>query len=63
VLRGEARKKICRCSGSAPEFVKDAFHRESQVLVVAIDGSWILSSARGGDVLSGGEQRFDRFLS
>ena len=43
--------------------MKDTVHGESQVMVVAIDGSWVLSSMGGGDFLSGGEQRFDSFVA
>ena len=32
-------------------------------MVVAIDGSWVLSSAGRGDFLSSGEQRLDDFVS
>jgi hypothetical protein len=43
--------------------MKDALHGESQVLVVTIDGSWVLFSLVGGDLLSSGEQRFDGFVA
>src|ERR1700675_376518 len=49
-----ARQKSCRSSGCDPEFMEDALHREPQVMVVVIDGSWILSAMAGGDVRSGG---------
>jgi hypothetical protein len=43
--------------------MEDALHREPQVIVVAIDGSWILSAMAGGDVLGGREQWFDGFVA
>ncbi len=41
--------------------MKDALHGKLQVLVVAVDRSWVLSSAGGTDVLSGCKQRLDGF--
>ena len=43
--------------------MKDAVHGESQLMVVAIYGSWVLSSVGGSDFLNGGEQRLDGFVS
>jgi len=43
--------------------MKDALHGASQVLVVAIDGARDLYSVGWGDLLSGGEQRLEGFLS
>src|SRR6476620_419158 len=62
-LRAKPDKKICRTSGSDPKFVKDALHGGSQVLVVAVDGPWILSSAGWRDFLCGGEQWFDGLVA
>ena len=38
--------------------MKDALHGESQVQIVAIDGSWVLSSIGWGNLLSSGENGF-----
>ena len=54
-LRAKPDKNICRLSGCDAEFVKDALHGVSQVVVVAIDGSWVLCTVGGGDFLSGRE--------
>ena len=54
-LRAKPDKNICRLSGCDAEFVKDALHGVSQVMVVAIDGSWVLCTVGGGDFLSGRE--------
>ena len=43
--------------------MKDALHGEPQVLVVAVDCSWVLSSMGGGEFLSSGQQRFDGFVA
>ena len=43
--------------------MKDALHGGSQVLVVAVDGPWILSSAGWRDFLCGGEQWFDGLVA
>ena len=43
--------------------MKDALHSDPQVLVMAIDGAWFLASMGWGDLLSGGEQRFDGFVA
>ena len=43
--------------------MKDALHGESQILVVAVDGSWVLSSMGGGEFLSSGQQRFDGLVA
>ena len=43
--------------------MKDALHGESQVQIVAIDGSWVLSSMGWGDLLSSGEERFYSFVA
>jgi hypothetical protein len=43
--------------------VKDAVHGESQLILVAIYGSRVLSSVGGSDFLDGGEQRLDGFVS
>lgn len=43
--------------------MKDTSHRGSHVLVVAIDGPWVLPSACWSDFLRGREQRFDGFVA
>ena len=52
-LRAKPDKKICRLSGCDAEFVKDALHGVSQVMVVAIDGSWVLCTVGWRDFLRG----------
>ena len=43
--------------------MKDALHGEPQVLVVAVDGSWVLSSIGGGEFQGSGQQRFDGLVA
>src|SRR6201997_4964861 len=43
--------------------MKDALHSESQIPVVAVDGSWMLCSTGGGEFLSSGQQRFDGLVA
>ena len=50
-------------SGCDPEFMEDALHGASQIEVVVIDGSRVLSSAGCGDFLSCGEEWFDGFVA
>src|ERR1700733_3266536 len=60
---GRSPTKNLSLSGCNPEFMKDALHGASQVQVVAIDGLRVLSSVGWGDLLSGGEERFDGFVA
>jgi hypothetical protein len=43
--------------------MKDALHGVPQVLVVAVDGSWVLSPMGRGELLSSGQQRFDGLVA
>jgi len=62
-LRAKPGKKLCRTSCSKADLAKDALHGASQVMVVAIDGSWVLPAMAGQGFLSGGEERLDGFVA
>jgi hypothetical protein len=46
-----------------PEFMEDAFHCNSDGLVVGVDRFWVVRPACWVASLSGGQERFDSFVS
>jgi hypothetical protein len=45
VLQGEADKKIVDRSNGEPEFMEDAFHCDSDGLVMGVDWFWVVRPA------------------
>ena len=43
--------------------MKDTLHRDSDGMVVGVDRSWVVRAAGWAEWLSGGEKRFDGFVS
>ena len=50
-------------SSGEPEFMEDAFHCNSDGLVVGVDRFWVVRRACWVEKLSGGQEGFDSFVS
>jgi len=62
-LQGKARQKDCGWSSGEPELMEDAFHCNSDGLVVGVDRFWVVRPACWVASLSGGQEGFDSFVS
>src|SRR5438445_6673974 len=56
-------KKIVDRSSGEPEFMEDAFHCNSDGLVVGVDRFWVVRPACWVASLSGSQEGFDSFVS
>lgn len=60
---GKSPVEFFRCLRGNSEFLADSLHGEADGIVMIVDGSRILCLAGRSELLCGGEERFDGFVS